>query len=263
MKQIFLISLGAMGGIGVFFGIFLAYTSRKFAVETDERIIKIEEALPGANCGACGYPGCSAYADAVVNQQAAVSLCPVGGRAVAEQVGEIMGVETDDNLTARVASVKCAGGVNCNDSFEYEGIVDCHAAALLHKGAKTCKYGCLGLGSCLKVCPFNAITMNSLGVAEIDVSRCTGCGICIQECPKGIIESVPANSPVHVLCKNIEPGKIVKPKCKMGCIGCKLCEKVCESGAIKVEGNIASIDYDLCNGCMACVEKCPVKVIKG
>ncbi|HYE10811.1 MAG TPA: RnfABCDGE type electron transport complex subunit B [Patescibacteria group bacterium] len=263
MNQIFIISVGAMGAIGVFFGAFLAYSSKKFAIETDDRIIKIEKALPGANCGACGFPGCSAYAEAIINQGVSIGLCSVGGQTVATEIGKITGASSEENMIIKVANVMCQGGANCMNSFEYVGIKDCHAANLLHKGNKSCKYGCLGLGSCIKVCPFNAITINKLGVAEIDSSRCTGCGICIKECPKDIIEPVPEAGAVHVLCKNTEPGKVVKPKCNTGCIACKLCERVCESKAIRVEGNLASINYDLCTGCMACVDKCPVKTIKG
>lgn len=262
MNQIFIVSVGAMGGMGILFGVFLAYSSKKFAVQTDERRQKVEEALPGANCGACGFPGCSGYADAIVNQGASIGLCPVGGQAVSGKIGEIMGISFDDNQSARVASVKCQGGTNCSSNFEYVGIKDCHAANLLHKGNKSCKYGCLGLESCIRACPFNAIKINRLGVAEVDPSRCTGCGICVKECPKCIIELVPEASSVHVLCKNTEQGKVVKPKCSTGCIACKLCEKACESKAIKVEGNLASINYDLCTGCMVCVEKCPAKAIK-
>ncbi|MGE5633051.1 MAG: RnfABCDGE type electron transport complex subunit B [Caulobacteraceae bacterium] len=263
MNQILLISAGAMGGMGVLFGAFLAYSNKKFAIETDERVQMIEEVLPGANCGACGFPGCSGYADAIINKGASIGLCPVGGQAVAEKISKITGASTDDKMTARVAVVKCQGGTNCSNNFEYVGIKDCHAANLVQKGNKSCQYACLGLGSCVKACPFNAITINSLGVAEIDITCCTGCGICVKECPKAVIELAPAAATVHVLCENKEPGKVVKPKCNAGCIACKLCEKVCESKAIKVEGNLASIDYDLCTGCMKCVEKCPVKAIKG
>lgn len=263
MNQVLIISVGAMGGIGVLFGAFIAYSSKKFAVETDPRIKEVEEALPGANCGACGFPGCSGYAEAIVNKGSAIGLCPVGGPAVAEKIGQIIGASANNEIAAKVASVKCQGGTNCTDNFEYIGVKDCHTANLLHKGNKSCQYGCLGLGSCINVCPFNAIKINELGVAEIDLSRCTGCGLCVKECPKAVIDLVPAAAQVHVLCKNKEPGKIVKPKCYTGCIACRLCERVCESKAIKVDGNVAAIDYNLCTGCMACVEKCPVKAIKG
>ncbi len=261
MNQIYLVSISAMGGIGIFFGVLLAYSSKKFAVEKDERIEKIEEILPGANCGACGHPGCTSYSEAIVNQAESIQLCTVGGAKTATKIGDIMGVLIDESLITKVACVKCQGGFNCLDSFEYKGVEDCHTASLMYRGQKSCKYGCLGLKSCMKICPFNAITMNQFGVAQIDIDRCNGCELCIRECPKGIIEMVPNDKSVHVICKNKETAKTVKPKCKVGCIGCKLCERVCEQKAIEVKDNLAKINYNLCTGCNACVIKCPVKAI--
>ncbi|WHH59989.1 RnfABCDGE type electron transport complex subunit B [Petroclostridium sp. X23] len=261
MSEIFLVSLAAMGGTGILFGVLITYTSKKFAVQKDERIGDIEKVLPGANCGACGYPGCSAYAEAIVAEGVSITMCPVGGASVASQVGQIMGIQADDSSVPMVARVKCGGGKNCIDSFAYRGIQDCHAANALHKGFQACKYGCLGLGNCVVKCPFDAIIINQNGVAEIDENKCTGCGVCIKECPKAVIELASKDSKVHVLCKNLEKGKDVRQKCKTGCIACKLCEKACQYGAIKVENNVAVIDYSKCTNCNACVQKCPTRAI--
>ncbi|MDK2934410.1 MAG: H+/Na+-translocating ferredoxin:NAD+ oxidoreductase subunit [Clostridiales bacterium] len=262
MNQLLGISTMVMGGTGVLFALLLTYTSKKFAVEKDTRIEEIEEVLPGANCGACGYPGCSAYAEAIVQDEASITLCPVGGTNVASQIGGIMGIEVEGANEPLIARIKCDGGKNCTNTFEYRGIQDCHAADALHGGQQSCKYGCLGLGSCVAVCPFGAININENGVAEVDPTKCTGCGVCVKECPKAVIDLVPQNAKVHVLCKNKERGKEVRQKCQVGCIACKICERTCEHDAIKVENNVAKIDYSKCVNCMACVNKCPTKAIK-
>lgn len=263
MSELLNISLLTMGSTGVFFGLLIAYASRKFAVEKDEKQQKLEEVLPGANCGACGYAGCSNYAEAIARGEAPLTLCSVGGADVASKIGEIMGVSVEGKGIPLVAKVKCHGGKNCIDEFQYKGLQDCHAANALHGGNKSCKYACLGLGSCMKACPFGAIVINENGVAEIDPKRCTGCGICVRECPKAVIDIVPLTARIHVLCKNEEKGKEVKEKCKVGCIACKLCERVCLSDAIKVVDDVAIINYDKCTGCMACVKRCPSKIIQG
>ncbi len=249
-----------VGTIGLVFGCLLAFASVVFSVKTDEREIEIISELPGANCGACGYAGCSSYAAAIVNDGAPVNACPVGKDAVAEKIAKIMGVEAED-VEEKAAKVMCMG--SCDVAiykYEYHGVSDCAAAAKLAGGAKSCPNGCLGLGSCVSVCEFGAISVVD-GVAVIDDDKCVACGKCINKCPKHIIKFVPKKNKVWVPCSNNEKGVVTKQYCTVGCIGCKMCEKVCPVSSIKVTDNFASIDYSLCINCGECALKCPKKVI--
>lgn len=255
-------SILVLGILGLVFGAVLAYASKKFAVEVDERVEQILETLPGANCGGCGYPGCGGLATAIVEGKASVNGCPVGGAECASKIGAIMGITAEAGEKV-VAKVNCKG--NCQSAknkYEYEGISDCRAASVLNGGAKSCKFGCLGLGTCSDVCKFDAITIQD-GIAIIDEEKCVLCGKCIEACPKQLITKKPANKEVTVECNSREFGKAVKEKCSVGCIGCGLCVKACKFDAIEFENKIAKVVYDKCVGCMACVEKCPTKVIKG
>lgn len=255
-------SILVLGIMGLIFGAILAYASKKFAVKTDERIDAILEVLPGANCGGCGFPGCSGLASAIVEGRAPVNGCPVGGSECASKVAKIMGVSSEEG-EKKVAFVKCNG--NCNvskDKYIYEGIKDCKAANALNAGSKDCRYGCLGLGSCVSVCKFDAIKVVD-GVALVDETKCVMCGKCIEACPKGLIIEKPIQNKVAVACSSKEFGKAVKDKCSVGCLGCGICEKSCPFGAIHLEDKVAKIDFDKCVQCMVCVEKCPTKAIKG
>lgn len=255
-------SVLVLGVLGLLFGAVLAYASQKFAVEVDERVEKILEALPGANCGGCGFPGCGGLATAIVEGNAPVNGCPVGGSDCASKIGEIMGLSADSG-EKQVAKVLCKG--NCQsakDKYEYEGISDCRSANVLNSGAKQCKFGCLGLGTCRDYCKFGAITIVD-SIAIIDEDKCVMCGKCIEVCPKHIIAKKPAKQEVVVECSSTEFGKTVKEKCSAGCIGCGVCAKTCPFDAIEFENKIAKINYDKCIQCMACVKKCPTKVIKG
>lgn len=250
----------SLGGLGLLFGLGLGYAAKKFAIEVDPLIPQVREALPGANCGACGFAGCDAFAKAVVEGIAPTNGCPVGGKETAANVSRIMGVEAVETAR-RVAYIKCQG--NCDvavNKYEYLGVMDCKSAAFLQgKGAKGCEFGCLGLGSCVRVCEFNAIDIVN-GVAVIN-DNCVACGKCVLECPKALIEMVPNDSKVRVSCASLDKGKTVKENCSVGCIACKMCEKACEFDAIHVNGNLAKIDYEKCTQCDACVEKCPTKAI--
>jgi electron transport complex protein RnfB len=252
----------SLGGLGLAFGSLLAYASKKFAVEVDERVPKVTEALPGANCGGCGYAGCGAFAVAVVEGRAPVDGCPVGGAACASAVAEIMGV-TVEQSERKVARVLCHGTKDkAREKYEYYGIEDCVAASKLGGGGKSCAYGCTGLGTCVKVCQFDAIKIEN-GVAVVDAEKCTACGKCVSACPKNIIELVPESQATWVMCKSKDKGKDVKEHCDVGCIGCKICEKTCKFDAVHVIDNIAIIDYDKCVNCSQCVMKCPKKIIHG
>lgn len=248
--------------LGFIFGAILAYASKKFAVEVDEKVEKIMEALPGANCGGCGFPGCSGLAVAIVEGKSEVNACPVGGAECANKIAGIMGLTAEQGEKS-VAKVICKGScITSKDKYEYEGIQDCRSANVLNSGQKSCKYGCLGFGTCREYCGFDAIEIVD-GVAIVDEEKCVMCGKCIDVCPKSIIVKKPQVQDIIVECNSKEFGKIVKEKCSVGCIGCGLCVKACKFDAIEFENKIAKINYEKCVECMQCVRKCPTKVIKG
>lgn len=249
-----------VGVIGLAFGLLLAFAAIIFRVEVDERIEKIEELLPGANCGGCGYAGCSAYAAAIVNEGAPVDCCGAGGSDTARQIGGIMGIAVAEKAQT-VARVHCNGTCDkAKDKYEYQGVEDCLAASKFSGGQKACYSGCLGYGTCVAACQFGAISIEN-GVAVVDEEKCTSCGMCVSACPKKLIELLPKENKTTVLCKNNSAGKEVNAVCAAGCIACKICEKNCPYEAIAVRDNLAEIDYEKCQSCGICAEKCPKKVI--
>ena len=254
-------AIAIVGCTGCLMGFFLCFASEKFKVEVDERETDILDTLPGNNCGGCGYAGCSGLAAAIVKGEAPVNGCPVGGAAVAEKVGEIMGVSVGETVR-KVAFVKCAGTCEkAGKDYEYTGVDDCQALTYVPGGGpKSCSYGCLGYGSCVKACPFDAIHVID-GIAQVDKEACKACGKCIEACPKNLIELIPYDAKLAVSCSSSDMGKDVMKVCSVGCIGCRLCEKQCEFDAIHVENNIAHIDQDKCTACGKCAEKCPKKII--
>ncbi len=259
--QNILLASASLGGMGLLFGAGLAYASQKFAVEVDERAVAVLEATPGANCGGCGYPGCAAFANAVAAKEAPVDGCPVGGADTAEKIAQIMGVEVSSGAK-QVARVLCQGdNTRALEDYAYQGITSCLAANMLDGGPKTCKAGCMGLGSCEQICPFDAIHVNDKGLAVVDKDKCTACNKCVVICPKNVIELVPYEQQTIVDCKNTERGGHVKKNCEVACIACGICERSCPFDAVHVVNNIARIDYDKCTNCMICAEKCPTKAI--
>ena len=248
--------------IGLVVGAGLVFTAKKFYVEVDEKEAAVREALPGNNCGACGFAGCDALAGAIAKGEAPANACPVGGGPVAEKIGEIMGVSA--GATERnVAFVMCKGDCEVTKrQGNYIGIQDCRSAVFAGMNIQDCSFGCLGLGSCVKVCPADAIHVVD-GVAVVNSKKCISCGLCAKECPKNLIELKPEKNTVAVQCSNKDKGPQVKAVCSAGCIACTLCEKQCEFDAIHVENNIAKVNYENCVMCGKCVEKCPVKVITG
>ncbi len=250
-----------VGATGCILGFFLCFSADKFAVEVDPREEAILGVLPGNNCGGCGYAGCSGLAAAIVKGEAPCNQCPVGGQPVGDQISEIMGVAAEASVR-KVAFVMCAG--DCEKSsnlYDYTGVEDCRAMAFVPAGGpKACNYGCMGFGSCVKACPFDAIHVVN-GVAVVDKEACKACGKCIETCPKHLIEFVPYDATHMVQCRNNDKGKDVMSVCKVGCIGCHKCEKTCEHDAVHVDGFIAHIDQDKCTGCGACAEACPRKII--
>lgn len=255
-----LIPVLVLAAMGLIFGALLGVAAKVFKVEKDERIEQITELLTGANCGGCGYAGCSAFAEAVVAGKADAGGCPGTKDENIIKIAEIMGVKIKIG-PKKVARVLCCGtceaaGTNCS----YHGISDCVAANRYGGGEKACQYSCCGLGSCVSVCRFDAISIVD-GVAVVDEEKCTACGACAKICPRHVITIMPKEQKTYVACMSKEKGAALKDICKAGCIGCKLCEKACEVSAISVKDNLAVIDYEKCTDCGACAEKCPKKII--
>lgn len=256
----YLIPALILGGCGILAGILLTAASRIFHVEVDERIEKIGGELPQANCGACGYAGCADYASAIVNDGADTNLCKPGGTDTAVKIAEILGTSASEVIPT-AAVVHCNGDCKATETaFDFDGIQSCRAAKRFYGGNGRCKYGCIGLGDCMEVCDNNAIAIQN-GIAVINKSKCGSCGKCVGICPNSLISIRPLAKYVDVLCSSKDNGKATKMSCKNGCIGCKICEKKCPSGAISVKDFHASIDYDKCILCGICIEVCPVKVI--
>lgn len=249
-----------LGGLGLLFGLLLALASIIFKVESDERIEKIINCLPGANCGGCGYAGCGAFADAIVKGDASASGCKVISDENLDQIAQIMGIECVKE-EKKVAFVKCSGTCDvAPDKYEIFGVDDCVVAFTLSGGPKKCSYGCMGLGSCVSVCKFDALSIVN-GVAVVDDLKCVGCGSCAAICPKNLISLIPVNQKKVVACSSEDKGAFMKDACKIGCIGCGICAKNCPEEAISVDNFLASIDSTKCSDCGICVEKCPKKII--
>lgn len=258
MKELLIpvLALGAMGGV---FGVLLAIASKIFYVPQDERLPQIVDALPGANCGGCGYPGCSGLAAAIVEGKAPVNGCPVGGNAVASKVGAIMGIVAEEKAPL-VAHISCRGGDNAKKKFHYDGITDCIAASKVQGGPMECSFGCLGMGTCVRECPYGAIELVG-GTAVVLADKCKACSRCVAVCPRNLISIVSYDQDVFVSCSNHNRGAELRSICNIGCIGCSLCVKACEFDAIKVENFLAHIDYDKCTNCGKCAQVCPRKLI--
>ena len=255
------IAIIIVAAIGLIAGIGLSFASVALEVPKDERVEKARELLPGANCGGCGFSGCDAYAEAVINGLADSTLCAPGGAEVSKGLAEILGVEAGDFIE-KIAHVKCNGGCeNTEKKFEYRGIKSCAAVTTLFSGDNSCNFGCLGLGDCVGVCPNDCIKINANGIAEIDTLQCSGCGACATACPKSVIEIIPKIKSYKVNCNNKDKGAVSRKVCEVSCIGCGICKKQCEYDAITIENNLASINPTLCTGCGKCAEKCPQKCI--
>ena len=242
-------------------GLILAFASKIFAVETNEKAEKITELLPGANCGGCGYAGCAALAEAIAAGKAPMNACNSLSKERIEEIASILG-KAPAELSARMrAQVMCSGTHElAAKKYVYAGITDCVSANKLSGGDKLCPNGCIGLGTCAAACKFDAIHIIN-GVAAVDYEKCVACGVCVATCPKSIIKLIPYDAKHWVGCASSDKGAVTKNYCDVGCIGCKICEKACPNGAIKVNGNVAEINYDLCDGCGLCESKCPRKII--
>lgn len=256
-----LTALAAVVLLGLLLGILLAVFIRYFGIEEDQKVKKIRDALPGINCGACGYAGCGDYAEALAKGTAKPNLCIPGSSKVASQLGEILGIETEA-LSKTVAFVHCGGTCDAaGEKARYEGIASCRGSGMFFGGPKSCTYGCVGCGDCAKVCPSDAVHIVN-GTAQIDKSRCVGCGLCVRECPKNIISMIPKHAPTAVLCFSHDKAAAARKSCKNACIGCGKCVKICPHNAVSVLSNCAVIDYSKCTGCGLCAEACPAGSIK-
>ena len=265
------IAILILGGLGLVFGLVLAAASKVFYVETDPRLDQLNACLPGANCGGCGFAGCGAYAEAVLKGEAPVGKCASGGNECAQAMAAIMGVQAEA-VTRKVAMVRCSGArtfdaegnltKGAKMKANYEGFHDCLAASKVGgSGPLSCKFGCLGYGSCTRVCKYGAISVKN-GVAVVDEDLCVGCMACAQVCPRKVITAVEPDRNVVIACNSLAKGAVTNRACTIGCIGCGKCMKTCPKGAITITNNLAQIDYTKCDNCGQCASVCPKGLIK-
>ncbi|MCX6356463.1 MAG: RnfABCDGE type electron transport complex subunit B [Candidatus Aureabacteria bacterium] len=258
MQEITVYSLTVLGAMGLILGLVLAFFGRIFSVTVDPRIEEVAGALAGLNCGVCGYPGCRAMAEALVAGKARARQCTPGGAEVVKKVSAILGT-AEQPAEPRVAAVRCRGGREAAiEKAEYRGVPDCVSAELLGAGPKACVWGCLGMGSCVRVCPFDAIHMSADRLPEIDENGCTGCGKCAVVCPRHIIALIPRSQRVYLGCISGEKGKRVKEVCAVGCTACGLCAqpKITPSGRVLLKDNLPEFPPDWSDFATA-AEKCP------
>lgn len=269
VDNIIIIAIAALGGLGLVAAIVLYFIASKFKVFEDPKIDIVEEALPAANCGGCGLPGCRAFAEATVksakeNKNLDGLNCPVGGNEVMQTVGKILGLEVEAQAPL-IAVVRCNGShANSPGKVKYEGVQSCAFSHALFAGEGGCQYGCLGDGDCVASCDFDAIHMSAeTGLPEVN-DKCTACGACVEACPRDIIElrkKGPKDRRIFVSCVNKEKGGPAKKNCEVACIGCGKCEKECKFDAIKIENFLAYIDFNKCTLCRKCVPVCPTNAI--
>ncbi|MCL2125423.1 MAG: RnfABCDGE type electron transport complex subunit B [Oscillospiraceae bacterium] len=247
--------------LGLLCSVMLAVASKLMSVKVDEKVELVREALPGANCGACGFSGCDGYAAELAAGDAKTNLCTPGGDAVSRKISSILSVDFED-VIEQIAVVHCTGDDAARHlKMEYDGIGTCVAAKQLYGGRNACVYGCLGFGDCAAACPNGAICIEN-GLAHVDTRKCTGCGLCAKSCPNNVIFMEDDTITTVVLCRNVEKGAIVRGKCSHGCIGCGICARECPAGAIVVADNLARIEYEKCESCGKCVEACVTKCVR-
>lgn len=266
MNSVILYTILSLSGLGSAAAIVLYFVAQKFKVVEDPRIDDVEEALPAANCGGCGFAGCRNFAEACVKADDFEGLhCPVGGNETMVAVATILGrdaVEQDP----RVAILRCNGSCDARPkTTNYDGAATCSIVSALYGGDTDCQYGCLGLGDCVEVCNFDALAMDPVtGLPVVNDVNCTACGSCVKACPKDLFElrkRAKKDRKIYVACRNEDKGGPAKKSCSVACIGCSKCFKVCPFEAITMNNNLAFIDSDLCKLCRKCVPECPTNSI--
>ena len=253
--------------LGVVFGFTLAAVAKRFHVASNPLVDRVRAQLPSANCGACGFAGCQAYAEALVERSdVAPSLCAPGRATVAEALAKLTGKDVGA-VTDRIVVMRCHGtSAYAREEALYAGLDTCAAASLVFGGPKACKNGCLGLGDCVKVCPFDALTIGEGGISVVNESLCTGCGLCVPACPKELFEFYPRNRRVELSCVAKDKQSVVRSTCMVGCTLCRKCVSKCPAGAITWDGRTILIDHDMClaygPSCQeACVDICPSVIL--
>lgn len=270
------IPISVLGSLGLLFGLGLAFASRKFCVVTDPHLEEVLTCLPGTNCGACGMPGCTAFAQSLIKGEISLDSCRAIEAQAKEEAAQILGIKLETQVK-QVAVLHCGGGRKVKDRFQYNGLEDCIAANLVLEGSKECSYGCLGFDTCKIACPFGAISMSKEGLPVVDFEKCRACGKCVEVCPKGLFTLIPVTGKVVVACSSHDTGKATRAVCPVGCIACRKCEKACPVDAIHVidastslsvnpeqsrrVDNLAVIDYNKCTSCGECEKACPTKCI--
>ncbi|MDD5246506.1 MAG: RnfABCDGE type electron transport complex subunit B [Candidatus Omnitrophica bacterium] len=259
--MIILATILTLSGLGLIFGIGLAFASKKFCVVTDPRLEKVYNKLPGANCGACGSPGCMGFAEGLIHGSCSVNGCTVVKDNVRQEIAGILGVKAEKTVKT-AAVLHCHGGKSrAKDKYVYQGVRDCIAANLLQQGPKACVYGCIGYGTCARICPFGAIKMGEDNLPVVDENKCTACGKCVAICPKQLFSLVEVTKSYAVRCRSLDLGKKVSDVCSVGCIACRRCEKACPVKAIKIIDNLSVIDYNICENHGECFKVCPTSSI--
>lgn len=264
--NLILLAIISLGVIGAVAALILYFASQKFKVYEDPNIALVEDALPAANCGGCGYPGCKGFAEACVKADSLDGLrCPAGGDEVMTKVAAILGKEAQ-SAVPMIAVVKCNGTCENRPLVNmYDGASSCAIASALYGGETGCSYGCLGFGDCVNACTFDAIYINpQTRLPEVVEDACTSCGACVKACPKNIIElrkKGPKSRRIFVSCVNKDKGAVARKSCKVSCIACGKCQKACAFEAITIENNLAYIDYNKCTLCRKCVAECPTEAI--